>query len=242
MGVGSLIIVNGNSSAGKSTVARLMQAELLQTFLLTGIDDFLHRLPDSLVGPAVKGVSRGWELTFNDGEMAGVPRTTPLGYQIINGIYAAIAAYCRAGNNAIVDAVMYDSESVTLARENFAGLKVFSVGLHCELAEAKRRERGRGDRAPGGAAAFDALVHLHLKYDFSIDVTNISAADAAHLIVSEFLERPEGTAFWASPKDHQVRIASRKDYRPTPFLAAAPDESAQSADGTELDEAASDSD
>ena len=200
MAFGSLIIVNGNSSAGKSTVARLMQAELPQPFLLTGLDHFLHRVPDSLVGPPDEVVLRGWEVTFNNGEMASVPQTTPLGYQIINGIYAAIAAYCRAGNNAIVDAVMYDSEAVTLARENFAGLKVFSVGLHCELAEAKRRERHRGDRAPGGAAAFDALVHLHLRYDFSIDVTNISAADAAHLIVSEFLERPEGTAFWAPGK------------------------------------------
>jgi|SRR5215831_11235252 len=97
MAFGSLIIVNGNSSAGKSTVARLMQAELPQPFLLTGLDHFLHRVPGSLVGPPDKGVLRGWEVTFNNGEMASVPQTTPLGYRIINGIYAAIAAYCRAG-------------------------------------------------------------------------------------------------------------------------------------------------
>jgi len=197
MTFGSLIIVNGNSSAGKSTVARLMQAELPQPFLLTGLDHFLRHVPESLIGPPEKGVVRGWEATFSDGEMASAPQATPLGYQIINGIYAAIAAYCRAGNSAIVDTVMYDSEGVRLARDNFAGLKDFSVGLHRELTEAKRRERSRGDRALGGAAAFDSLVHLHVRYDLSIDVTNMPAADAAHHIVSEFLERPEGTAFWA---------------------------------------------
>lgn len=195
---GTLIILNGNSSAGKSTVARLMQTELPEPFLHTGADHFLHRTPEPLIGPPGEGTARGWEVTFTKGEMTGVPRTTPLGYQIINGVYAAIAAYCRAGNNAIVDAVFYDPEALKLARDNFAGLGVFSVGLHCELAEAKRREISRGDRAPGGAAAFHALVHLYLRYDLSLDVTYMPAAQAAHRIASAYIKRRPGTAFWAS--------------------------------------------
>ena len=195
---GTLIILNGNSSAGKSTVARLLQTELPVPFLHTGMDHFLHRVPERLIGPPDEGIPRGWEVTFTDGEMTGVPRTTPLGYQIINGTFAAIAAYCRAGNNAIVDAVFFDPEALRLARDNFAGLGVLSVGLHCELAEAKRRELSRGDRAPGGAAAFHTLVHLHVRYDLSLDVTNMSASQVARRIASAYTTCQAGTAFWAS--------------------------------------------
>lgn len=195
---GSLIVLNGNSSVGKSTIAGLMQAELEEPFLHTGMDHFLHRTPASLIGPPEAGAARGWEITFTNGELAGAPRTTPLGYQIINGVYAAIAAYCRAGNSAIVDHVIYDPKTLQLAIGNFAGLRVFSVGLACELSEARRRETSRGDRARGGAAAFHELVHLYTKYDFSLDVTHISPAEAAHRIVSAYLEHPGGTAFWAS--------------------------------------------
>ena len=195
---GRLIVLNGNSSAGKSTVAGLLQAELPEPFLHTGIDHFLHRIPEQLIGPPGGGTARGWEVSFANGEMTGAPRATPLGYQIINGVFAAIAAYCRAGNNAIVDTVFYDPQALKLARDNFAGLGVFSVGLHCDLAEAERRETSRGDRAPGGAAAFHALAHLHVRYDLSLDVTDMHAAQAAHRIASAYSKRPTGTAFWAS--------------------------------------------
>jgi len=154
--------------------------------------------PEPLIGPPDEGAARGWEVTFTKGEMTSVPRTTPLGYQIINGVYAAIAAYCRAGNNAIVDTVFYDPEALKLARGNFAGLGVLSVGLYCELAEAKRREMSRGDRAPGGAAAFHPLVHLYVRYDLSLDVTYMPAAQAAGRIASAYIRHQTGTAFWAS--------------------------------------------
>jgi chloramphenicol 3-O-phosphotransferase len=85
-----------------------------------------------------------------------------------------------------------------LARENFTGLPVFSVGLACDLDEARRREAGRGDRAPGGAVAFHDLVHRYTSYDFSVDVTHIPPAEAAHRIVAAYLAGPGGTAFWAS--------------------------------------------
>jgi chloramphenicol 3-O phosphotransferase len=196
---GCLIVLNGNSSVGKSTIAGLIQAELEEPFLHTGLDHFIHRTRESLIGPPEAGAVRGWEVTFTDGELAGPPRITQLGYQIINGIYAAIAAYCRAGNNAIVDHVVYDLRTLELARENFTGLTVFSLGLACDLDEARRREASRGDRAPGGAVAFHDLVHRYTSYDFRLDVTHMPPAEAAHRIVSAYLAQPGGTAFWADP-------------------------------------------
>jgi chloramphenicol 3-O phosphotransferase len=43
---GNLIFLNGNSSSGKSTIAKLMQAELTESFLHTGIDHFLVGVPN----------------------------------------------------------------------------------------------------------------------------------------------------------------------------------------------------
>jgi chloramphenicol 3-O-phosphotransferase len=131
--------------------------------------------------------------------MTRPPKITQRGYRVINGVYAAIAAFCRSGNSAIADDVVYDAKALKLARDNFSGLNVFSVGLICELAEAERREISRGNRAPGGAAVFHGLVHLHMRYDFALDVTHISAAEAAHQIVSAYYDHPNGTSFWAGP-------------------------------------------
>jgi chloramphenicol 3-O phosphotransferase len=125
---GRLIYVNGNSSSGKTTVAKLLQAELSEPFLHTGLDHFLEGVSGSLIGPPAPGAAPGWEVSFVNGRLAGPPAITPLRYAITNGVYAAIAAFCRSGNNAIAAEVAWDPRALQLARDNFAGLSVFCVG------------------------------------------------------------------------------------------------------------------
>jgi chloramphenicol 3-O phosphotransferase len=56
---------------------------------------------------------------------------------------------------------------------------VLFVGLRLPRELAERRERERGDRGPGGAAAFYDLVHAHAVYDLELDTSVLSPEECA---------------------------------------------------------------
>jgi len=118
---GEVILLNGTSSVGKSTIARSLQDQLEQPFLHTGLDHFLRRVPARLIVPPVPGTVRGWEVDLVDDALSGPPTITELGYQIIGGTYAAIAAYCRARNNVVVDDVIERSAARGAPRGSCTG-------------------------------------------------------------------------------------------------------------------------
>lgn len=74
---GKIVFLNGTSSAGKTTLAKALQASLDEPYLCMGIDHFLSSVPQRLFvytddenHPAVEG----WLLLFRDGKLVEVPR------------------------------------------------------------------------------------------------------------------------------------------------------------------------
>jgi chloramphenicol 3-O phosphotransferase len=65
--------------------------------------------------------------------------------------------------------------------------RVLFVGVRLPLAVVEQRERERGDRGPGGAAAFYDLVHAHGTYDLELDTATASSLECA-LRIKEALE------------------------------------------------------
>jgi chloramphenicol 3-O phosphotransferase len=89
------------------------------------------------------------------------------------GFHRCPPAFAAAGNDLIVEHVIeFASRRRDLARL-LAGLDVFLVGVHCDLAEIDRRERARGDRRPGeGRTHVETdLIHSFGAYDFEVDTT-----------------------------------------------------------------------
>lgn len=183
---GQIILLNGTSSAGKSTIAKQLQAVLPQPYLHTGIDHFLAAAPWSRLfvysDSTTQTDAEGWFLPFRDGALIDVPRLGPVAYQLLDGMYAAFATLATAGINLIVDDVIYDPQVLEAAVSRLAALPVLFVGLHCPIEEAKRRELARGDRAPGGAAIFHGLVHRHGLYDLELDTAQYTPAVCAERI------------------------------------------------------------
>jgi len=180
---GQIILLNGTSSAGKSTLAKQLQEILSQPYLHTGIDHFLGAAPWSrlfIYGDSTAQTdAEGWFLPFQDGALVSAPRLGPVAYQWLDGMYASFATLAASGINLIVDDVIYDPQVLRSAVTHLADLPVLFVGLHCPVAEAMRREQARGDRAPGGAAIFHRLVHNHGVYDLELDTTQLSLAECA---------------------------------------------------------------
>ncbi len=179
---GTIVLLNGTSSAGKSSIALALRDMLVEPYLLRGVDHFLKQLPRhfSVYSDGVSPTcSDGVLLVFRHGALAELPRLGPGGYRVLAGMYAAIGAYATAGNHVLVDDVIYDRQVLAAAAAVLYRLPAYFVGVRCALEVAEQRERVRGERAPGGARVFNDAVHAHGTYDFEADSTVASSAECA---------------------------------------------------------------
>ena len=65
----NVILLNGTSSAGKSTLARAIQDAMDEPYLHTGLDHFLRRYPRRFMGEV-----DGWDDALRDGRLVALPR------------------------------------------------------------------------------------------------------------------------------------------------------------------------
>ena len=75
------------------------------------------------------------------------------------------------------------------------GLDVVFVGVRCSEPELARREKARGDRQPGQAAAQLRQVHSNGSYDIECDTTTATPRDCARLISQSLDRLPAPRAF-----------------------------------------------
>lgn len=175
----TIILLNGISSAGKTSIANVLQQTLNEPYFQMSIDAFEDMLPDRY-------------------QEAGAFAWEPLFPKLLAGFHRSIAALADTGNNLLVDHVMVYREgwASTLADcvavlEPFA---VYFVGVRCSLEEAKRREQARGDRFIGTAERQFPRVHRHNLYDLEVDTT-ISSPEACAERIRTFVGCHAPTAF-----------------------------------------------
>jgi chloramphenicol 3-O phosphotransferase len=179
---GNVVLINGTSSAGKSSIARALQAMMDPPYLHTGIDHFLERVPPGFIvasdgsGPAQ---AAGMLVVIGDGPRLVEVRIGPLGLRLLSGMYEAIAALALAGNHVVVDDVIYDRRVLRAMVTALQAVPVLFVGVHLPLAVAEQRELDRGDRLPGGARTFYPHVHAHGLYDLELDSAHATPQECA---------------------------------------------------------------
>jgi chloramphenicol 3-O phosphotransferase len=174
-GPGRIILLNGASSSGKSTLARELQDVL--------DEPFLHVSPDHLVASGLLPQRREQSGPF-DWWRQMRPR-------FFAGFHRWLPALAGAGNDLIVDHIIeFASWRREIARL-LAGLDVYLVGVHCDLDEIDRRERERGDRRPGQGRTHvsDDGIHTFGPYDLEVDTTAGVSRQLAESIVSSWRNR-----------------------------------------------------
>ncbi|MFN8495259.1 MAG: hypothetical protein U0350_47095 [Caldilineaceae bacterium] len=194
---GKIVFLNGTSSAGKTTLAKALQASLDEPYLCMGIDHFLSSVPQRLFvytddenHPAVEG----WLLLFRDGKLVEVPRLGPTALHLLQGMYATLGALADAGINVIFDDVIYDPRVLQSAISELSERNALFVGIRCPLEVVIRREQERGDRA-GGAALFHSLVHAHGRYDLEVDTSLYRAQEGAAQVKAAILNQLSDRTF-----------------------------------------------
>jgi chloramphenicol 3-O phosphotransferase len=194
---GTIVILNGTSSSGKSTIAKILQPLLPDHFLHLGIDQYMERVPASFDVFSEGGDpadAEGILWIRENGRITGA-RIGEYGRRVFKGIYSSYAGFSRLGVNIIVDDVIFDRKILEMAARTLAGLPVYFIGVLCPREVAEGREAARGDRVPGLASAFHPFINTPENYDFTVDTSLLTPEEAAGNIHDFLASSAEPQAF-----------------------------------------------
>ncbi|GAA2076470.1 hypothetical protein GCM10009780_11200 [Actinomadura alba] len=180
-----MILLNGASSSGKSTLAKALQRTLGEPFLHVSSDQFVATgmLPDRR---EESGPFNWW---------------SQMRPRFFAGFHRCLPALAEAGNDLIVEHVIeFPAWRDELARL-LAHLDVFLVGVHCDLDELDRRERARGDRRMGEGRSHveENLMHTFGPYDLEVDTTAGVSATLADSVLTAWRNRTVPRAMRPGP-------------------------------------------
>ena len=181
---GTVLVLNGTSSSGKTSIVRALQEVLEEPYLDAGIDRFLWMLPKRYLNAPL------WDTVLGHADRAG-----PIGHQLISGMHHAIAAMARRGNCVIVDHVLVEPQWTRECAALFQDLPAFLIGVRCPLKVLEERERARSDRTLGQAKSQFRLVHAHRIYDLEVDTSLLNPDECAGRIKERLQDGAPPTAF-----------------------------------------------
>jgi chloramphenicol 3-O phosphotransferase len=171
-----VILLNGTSSAGKSSLTLALQAQL--PFVRIGLDDFIwERAPIGWYGAP-------------DGFVFPPSGRTPPEFgaealKLWRAYHRAVRVCVTEGLGVVVDDLIMTREFLDDWVTALVGVDVFFVGVHCAPEELALREIARRDRRRGAAVGALEYVHTHAIYDLEIDSTvSPSSALAAQIIAA----------------------------------------------------------
>jgi chloramphenicol 3-O phosphotransferase len=176
--LGRVVVLNGGSSAGKTTVGRKLQSSLDGPWLLLGVDLLLWMLPMELV-------SNPSGISVHDGVITRGGRFM----QIYAGFQQAVAALARSGVDVLIDDVLLGGGADQRRWDDaLRDLDVCWVGVRCAPDIAAAREAVRGDRPAGIAREQANAVHDGVRYDLEVDAGVLDVPQSVELI-AEVLRR-----------------------------------------------------
>jgi len=168
----TVIVLNGTSSSGKTTIARAFQEIAPRLFLNFSIDSILSTLPQS----AIERIVRGDDLS-------------DLRYpELARAFHACVRQLLDLGHDLIIDNAVTARYQAELLQATTQSHDVLLVGLDCPASVLRDREQKRGDRRLGLAEQQQSGIHSWLTYDLRIDTSTVSPEEAAALIVQALPE------------------------------------------------------
>ena len=156
-----VILLNGPSSSGKSTLARALRAHIKakrhEEFGIVSIDDFMKVAKD--------------ETIYEDDV-----------YEISPALCGEAARILKTAQGLIIDHVITSERIFLQLKEALRPYRLYTVRVSCPLEVLRERERARGDRCPGSAEASEIYLYPKEGYDLRVDTHLLPAAEAAEEI------------------------------------------------------------
>lgn len=197
---GRIILLNGTSSAGKTTVARMIQQLRPDPIQHIALDQFRDGLPDRFRGlnspegtPGARGLN---VVPVHTSEMPGTAiHFGDIGRRMLTGMRQAIAAFAKAGNDAVIDDMRLDPNYLHDYLTALSGIEVIFAAIHCDKATLNQRETARPGRFPGTALLHMHSVHEGCIYDVEVNTTTMSPRQCAESILAAERTPPHPRAF-----------------------------------------------
>jgi chloramphenicol 3-O-phosphotransferase len=173
MDKGKIILLNGVSSSGKSTLGLALQDTLPEKYFLFSQDGF----------------SQTWPYKYWKEDGDGIYIET------MKYMNRTIRMLAESGVNIIIDHLFLDNgkpdaTGVVVLHDcvlNFWHLPVLFVRVDCELDELDRRERWRGDRGVGTAERQLKELYPKLTYDMVVSTSAFSTIHCAEEITKAMI-------------------------------------------------------
>ncbi len=187
-----LIVLNGPSSSGKTSIIKALQEIWPRPLFTSGIDAFIVGWPESHVTfPGEDGSpapSSGMRIVSGLGPAPSwIPEYGDEFHAVLQFAHESWAAMSRGGIDLIIDHVMIDAVIRNHARKTLAD--AFWVGVTCDIGELVRREAARGDRHHGFASGTSAVAHQEMSYNLVVDTTTT----AVDVLAGQIYEAVIGT-------------------------------------------------
>lgn len=170
-----VIVLNGGSSSGKTTIATCLQEILPSPWLHLGVDTLIDAMPQRLLtATSETGIALG-----EDGSVRPGPEFRQLEVAWMQGV----AAMAHTGARIIIDDVFLSGvDARNRWQAALTDLSVLWLGIRCDPAVATAREQGRADRVTGMAHLQAQMVHAGMTYDLEVDTSAMSAMECAQRI------------------------------------------------------------
>ena len=161
MNKGKIIILNGVSSSGKTTLAKAMQEAFDEPYIRLSIDDFINMMPEKLIKDDLGNTV----------------------YKSQTILLQTIKMLSDAGTNVIVDNILLTYfQTLKQYVLHLHDYPILLVKVDCPNHELRRREAERGDRAIGqGERQIDDLEPQNL-YDITVNTFINTTAECIDLI------------------------------------------------------------
>ena len=184
MDKGKIILLNGVSSAGKTTLAKALQAKLDVPLYSISCDAFASMAPER----------------FCEEDLDSQILTT-------QGImHEAIRLFSDKGFCVVVDDVVLDLPDKNDWLYDYSvlleGYPVMFVHVTCPLDELVHRQTQRGDRLPNQAQWQLAHAYTDIPYDLTVDTYENSTGECADQIIA-FLDDPSA---WTALREIKQKI------------------------------------
>lgn len=196
MSAGRIILLNGSSSAGKTTLALAIQRLSRSPMHYISLDQFRDGMDGRFRGlnskpsePGARGLNvvpggHLTELAFGD-----------IGRLTLRGMRRSVAAIAAVGLDVVVDDLLLETAFLDDYLEALDGFAVTFVGVRCPLDVVNARERSRPDRFPGTAEAHAERVHAGCRYDVQVDTSQHPPRHCAETVLAAADAPTTPTAF-----------------------------------------------
>ena len=188
MATGSVIVLSGPSSSGKTTLATALQRRFAadgECWFVYAMDDFFAKVPfDWVTAGKHVGVhaDEGVVLEHVDGEFR--MRMGPIGRAVLVAWRGAVGSAARAGLNVIADEVTLTEDEWQGWQAELDGLDTHWVRVQIALDVLEARETDRGNRMSGHARAQYEDSYRYSTYDAEVDTGTLDPEAAAAAVLA----------------------------------------------------------